>query len=66
MSRGKQKPDELCKLSWLNIRLTAQERAELDAIARAEGITTTDLARRGLAVIREQQANRTPATPAQA
>ncbi len=64
MARGKVLPAEKVKDSWLNIRLTQQERAAVDARAEAEGVTPTELGRRGLAVILAQQTGVTPAIPA--
>lgn len=69
MARGPVKPPEQVKVSWLNVRLTAAERAELDARALAEStperrVTATDLARRGLMAVLGRGAEMTPAAPA--
>lgn len=51
MARGKIKPDELCRVTHLGIRMTTEEKARLDRAAAAAGVTASDLARRGLAAI---------------
>lgn len=51
MAKGKIKPDEQCRLAHVGVRLTAEEKARYDRLARQEGVTVSDLARRGLAVI---------------
>jgi hypothetical protein len=48
MARGKVKPDELCKLAAIRVRLTEAERAALDNLARSEGLTVSELARQRL------------------
>lgn len=45
MARGKVKPDELCKLAAVRVRMTEAERTALDNLARSEGLTVSELAR---------------------
>lgn len=48
MARGKVKPDELCRLAAIRVRLTKAERTALDDLARSHGLTISDLARQRL------------------
>lgn len=48
MARGKVKPDELCKLAAVRVRMTEAERTALDNLARSEGLTVSELARQRL------------------
>ena len=48
MARGKVKPDELCKLAAVRVRMTEAERVALQDLARSEGLTVSELARQRL------------------
>jgi uncharacterized protein (DUF1778 family) len=65
MARGQVKTDEERRAVYLGVRLTADERQQLQRAATAQGLTASDLVREGLTVILGQAGqNLTPATDA--
>lgn len=46
MSRGKQKPDEECRLIHFGLRMTEAEKAAVDRAVQAERVPASELARR--------------------